>query len=174
MNHKNITKVVLSHHPACSWHNVVDTKNRENTDFNSILHDGFVRTYKTLTKAGKDIYVVIDNPPFYKNLTKCKAAVIRRPVNIPLFLSAKNETMCSVKKSELEDKEIMDYWSRTARETSTGYSNIHFIDLKDVLCTKGSCSLLDDKDRILYQDGQHLNLTGSIYVANFILKKLQE
>ena len=55
--HKNITKVVLSHSPGCSWHDVVDTMNPDNHDFESILSDGFSRTYDALTKAGKEIYV---------------------------------------------------------------------------------------------------------------------
>ena len=58
LSHKNIRKVVLSHLPECSWHNVVDKQNPDNHDFDSILRNGLVRTYDALTKAGKEIYVV--------------------------------------------------------------------------------------------------------------------
>ena len=174
LSHRNITKVVLSHHPCVSWHDVVDNRNPDNHDFNSILHDGFARTYDALTKAGKEIYVVLDNPLYNKSWSKCKASAVSRPVAVPDFLSLKNEKMCSVKQSEREDREKIENWSRIAHETAAGYKNIHFIDLAEMFCENGTCSMLDQKGNLLYQDTNHLNIKGSLYVAPFVLDKLRK
>ena len=151
INHQNIKKVVLSHNPGCSWHRVIDTLNPNNKDFNSILRDGFSRTYDALTKAGKEIYVVLDNPSYHKSWQKCKASVVRRPVGIPEFLSSKNAKVCSVKQSEREDLERWTNWNTVAHEKAAGYKNIHFIDMAEVLCKNGTCSMLDDKGNMLYR-----------------------
>ena len=174
LNHKNIKKVVLSHHPWVSWHHVIDTQNPDNHDFNSILRAGFMRTYEALTKAGKEIFVVLDNPPYRKSWAKCKASVILRPVGIPEFLSSKNSKVCSIKQSEREDRERIDNWSKIAHETAAGYKNVHFIDLSELFCKNGTCSMLDKKGNMLYRDGDHLNTRGSIYAAPFIFSKLRE
>lgn len=174
LNHKNIKKVVLSHHPWVSWHDVIDTQNPDNHDFNSILRAGFMRTYEALTKAGKEIFVVLDNPPYRKSWAKCKASVILRPVGIPEFLSSKNSKVCSIKQSEREDRERIDNWSKIAHETAAGYKNVHFIDLSELFCKNGTCSMLDKKGNMLYRDGDHLNTRGSIYAAPFIFSKLRE
>ena len=175
ISHKNITKVVLSHRPGCSWHNVADLLNPKNRDFKAILHDGFARTFKALTKAGKEIYVVLNNPRHPdRNWKKCMAAVVQRPIGIPELLYSKDTEMCSVKQSELGEREMLDNWSRIAHETAAGYDNIHFINLEDVFCHNGICSMLNGKGELLYLDVGHLNLRGSIYAAPFILDKLRQ
>ena len=63
---------------------------------------------------------------------------------------------------------MIDNWSRIAHETAAGYKNIHFIDLADVLCENGTCSMLDRKGTLIYRDTDHLNIHGSLYVAPFI------
>ena len=174
LSHKNITKVVLSHHPMVSWHDVFDTYNPDNHDFNSILRTGFLRTYDALYKAGKEVYVVLDNPAYPTNWLKCKSSVIRRPVGIPTFLSSKNVKICSVKQPYREDRERIDNWSKVANETAAGYKNVHFIDMEDIFCREGVCSMLDSKSNMLYSDSNHLNIKGSIYTAPFIFQKLRE
>ena len=174
LSHQNIKKVVLSHNPSCSWHRVVDTRNPDNSDFNSILRDGFSRTYDALTKAGKEIFVVLDNPSYRNSWQKCKASVVRRPVGIPDFLSSKNANVCSVKQSEREDREWLANWNKIAHEKAADYKNIHFIDMAEVLCRDGMCSMLDPKGNMLYGDVNHLNIRGSIYAAPFIFNKLRD
>ena len=174
ISHRNITKVVLSHHPGCSWKNVVDLRSPSNHDFNSILHDGFARTYDALTKAGKQIYVVIDNPPYRTGWSKCRASVVRRPVGLPEFMSSKKAELCSVKQSEREDRELIANWAKIAHETASGFDNVHFIDLSEVFCKNGICSMLDQKGNMLYGDAGHLNTKGSILAAPFIFSKLRD
>ena len=175
LSHRNITKVVLSHTPVASWHNVVDTHNPDNKDFDSIIRDGFVRTFDVLAKAGKEVYVVLDNP-MYKpgSWVKCSSSAVRRPIAIPLYLSSRNAKACSIKTSERSDNVQIGYWNKVAHELASGYTNIHFIDLADVFCKNGKCSMLDGKANLLYMDDGHLNIKGSIYAAPFILNKLRE
>ena len=165
LNHSNITKVLLAHNPDCSWEQV--SKHTLN------LYDGFIRTYDALTKAGKDVYVVLDNPHYAKSYSQCKAAAVRRPVDIPSFLSSKTSDICSVKFSEREDIEILDNWEKVSKDASVGFSNVHFINLEQMFCHNGSCSMLDDKGNMLYRDHHHLNIRGSLYVAPFIFSKLR-
>ena len=175
LSHKNISKVVLSHHPVASWQHVFDRENPENRDFNSILKDGFARTYEALTKADKEIYVVLDNPRFKNEAySKCKSSVVLRPVSIPLFLSSKNANACSVKQSETAGREARDNWDHISRVMSAGYDNIHFIDLEQVFCENGTCSMLDNEGSILYMDTNHFNMNGSRYAAPFIYKNIRE
>ena len=46
--------------------------------------------------------------------------------------------------------------------------------LEHVFCSNGICSMLDSKGNMLYRDGSHLNIKGSIYAAPFIFDKLRE
>ena len=175
LSHKNITKVVLSHSTMTSWQNVVDTKNPGNHDFVTILRDGFARTYNALAKAGKEVYVVLDNPVFTpKHWAKCNSSVTRRPSAIPAFLASENEKFCSIKEANRLDRKSLNNWNRIAREQSAGYKNVHFIDLSQVFCQKGICSMIDDKRNLLYLDNGHLNIKGSIYAAPFILEQLKK
>ena len=174
LNHKNITKVVLSHSPGCSWHDVVDTQDPANHDFESILRNGFARTYNALTKAGKEVYVVLPIPPYYSNWSKCKSSAVRRPVAIPDFLYSKNEKVCSMEQSDRTDREAADNWSKVAHETAAEYKNIRFIDLSEAFCKNGTCSMLDQKGNMLYRDTNHLNTRGSLYAAPFIIRELRK
>ena len=176
LEHKNIQKVVLAHAPACSWHKVEDKRNPANHDFNSILRDGFARTFKALAGAGKEVYVVFDNPFFREgNFLRCKASVIRRPSVLPDFLLSHKSEGCTMRAAERSDRAYIDNWNKIASETASGYENVHFIDLERVFCQHGSCSMLDQRGSLLYLDTfNHLNIKGSIYAAPFIFSRLRE
>jgi len=175
LEHKNITKVVLSHYPVGSWHNVIDTYNLGNKDFNSILRDGFLRTFSELTKAGKDVYVILDSPSYTEdNWLKCHASIVRRPIAIPSFLYYKRSKACFERSDDRVGKEALDNWNEVAHEVARGYKNIYFIDLKPIFCHKELCSMLDSKNNLLYVDSHHLNIMGSLFVAPYILSKIRE
>jgi hypothetical protein len=175
LSHNNIKKVIIAHSPWCSWGNkVVDTLNPNNHDHDSIIHDGFVRTFKALTEAGKEVYVTLDSPVYFKSWLNCKAAAIRRPTNLPDFLSVKNSKYCSVKQSEREDKEMVDGWNKVVFEAANEYKSIQFIDLGEAFCKQGICSTLDAKGKMLYRDESHFNISGSIYAAQFIIQQLRQ
>lgn len=166
---------MLSHRVGCSWTRLVDTRNPKNHDIASMLHDGFVRTYDALTKAGKEIYVLIDNPVYApKTYQKCKAAIVRRPVAIPDFLLSKSISSCSMKFSEREEIVPRNTWIKISHETAAGYSNVHFIDMAEPFCSDGICSMMDSKGNMLYRDREHLNVNGSLFVAPFIMDALRK
>lgn len=175
MSHSNIRKVVLSHYPDCSWNNVVDLRNPGNQDFGSILRAGFTRTYDALTKAGKEIYVVMDNPTYEQDSwPKCNASVVRRPSAIPSFLLSKKTESCFARQADLVKRKMVDNWNTISHELAAGYMNIHFIDLEQLFCRDGTCSMLDSKANILYMDFTHLNAKGSIYAAPLLLEQLRK
>ncbi|MDY6275648.1 MAG: acyltransferase family protein [Succinivibrionaceae bacterium] len=175
LTHKNVRKVILSHHPNCSWRNVVDTKNPGNHDFKSVIRDGFVRTYDALTKAGKEIYVIWDSPRYPDDqFLRCKSAAAGRTYGMRSSAASKVRETCSAKPSGLVGVEANDYWKEVSLETAAGYKNIHFIDLGEFFCPHGVCSMLDGRGRILYKDRHHLNIKGSIYAAPFIMEELRK
>ena len=174
LSHKNITKVILFHNPQCSYHNVVDSLNPGNNDFYSILRKGFVRTYDALTEAGKQIFVVKSEPVYTNEIyLKCKSAAVRRPAAIPVWFLQKHPEICSVKQSDRLDREQIYDWNKVSHEVARGYKNIHFIDLEQVFCQQGECSMLDDQGGMLYYDLGHLDIKGAIYAAPFIFSKLR-
>jgi hypothetical protein len=69
---------------------------------------------------------------------------------------------------------MVDNWNKVAHETAAGFKNIHFIDLGQVFCEKGICSMLDEKGNLLYRDAGHLNIRGSIYAAPFVINELRK
>ena len=175
LNHKNVTKVILAHHPYCSWRNVVDTKNPGNHDFKSVIRDGFVRTYDALTKAGKEIYVIWDSPRYPDDqFLKCKASAVDRPYGARRSALSKAREICSAKPSGLVGLEANDYWKKVSLETAAGYRNIHFIDLGKFFCPGEVCSMLNGRGSLLYKDRHHLNIKGSIYAAPFIMEELRK
>ena len=175
LSHVNIRKVVLSHRAACSWHNVEDKLNPQNHDFEKILRDGFSRTYDALSKAGKEVYVVLDVPAYSIDAyQKCRASAVRRPAVIPECLVSRKTGVCSAGQKDLANRKELDSWRRLSHELAAGYRNIHFIDLEKPLCADGRCSMLDERGSLLYSDDNHLNERGSIHAAPFILEQLQK
>lgn len=175
LSHSNIRKVILSHKPSCSYNAVIDTINPDNRDFDSILHDGFSRTYSELTKAGKEIYVVLDNPVYQDSKwQKCKASVVKRPLAIPDWLSSAAAEICSERRTELVERKMADNWNKVSHEAAQDFENVHFIDLEKLFCPDGSCSMLDSKGNLIYRDAYHLNIRGSVYAAPFIARQLRQ
>ena len=117
--------MVLSHNPGCSYRNVIDKFDPENHDFYSLLHDGFLRTFAALSKAGKEIYVIKSNPVYTVDIQlKCKASVVRRPADIPPFMLNSKAGICSVDQSKRLDREKIYDWNRIAHEVAAKYKNI--------------------------------------------------
>ena len=105
---------------------------------------------------------------------KCKSSVVSRPSVIPDFLLSQKTEICSVKLSGRLDREQIYDWNKIAHETAQGYKNIHFINLEDVFCPGGTCSMIDAHGTMLYRDLGHLNTKGSIYAAPFIFGQLRK
>ena len=174
LSHSNIRKVVMSHAPGCSYYNLIDERNPWNHDFASVLRDGFDRTYYALTKAGKEIYIVLDNPGYTKEKwLKCNAAAVRRPVSVPVLFASASKQECFSKETGIEGRDAWDNWNKVSREQARGYKNIHFINLRQVFCRDGTCSMLDGRDNMLYMDRNHLNIRGSVHAAPFIFSSLR-
>jgi hypothetical protein len=137
------------------------------------MRDGMRRTFDALTKAGKEVYFVLDDPMYKaERWAKCNASVVRRPVAISTFLSAENKKVCQMKLSDRIDRIQLANWTKLAKELSAGHKNIHFIELADAFCMNGICSMLDRNGNMLYKDGGHLNIKGSIQAASLIFRKM--
>ena len=69
---------------------------------------------------------------------------------------------------------MVDYWNKVAHEAAVGYTNVYFLNLQNVFCPAGRCSMLDDDGDLIYMDRGHLNVKGSIKAATFIFDKLRQ
>ena len=175
--HSNITKVILAHRPFCSYTDELkDLMSPNEKKRNVILQHGFERTFEALTKAGKQIYVVLDNPNYeVDSFEACRAQVSRslRPHKVPDLFDAQINAKCTLLKEKRADKKFIEAYSDIAKQVAAKYPNVKFIDLSNVLCRNGICSMIDNKGRLLYRDSDHLNSAGSLFVAPTILKVIR-
>jgi len=172
---KNIKKVVISYNPRC-YRRAYEKHNKttDSSEFYSTLYEASRKTYESLTKAGKEIFVVLDNPVYSGNaFSKCHASVVKRPLITPYFLYSNSVNSCSESISQILGRGTIEVWKKAARTAAEGFNNIHFIDLEDIFCHDGTCSMLDHNGNMLYDDGSHLNTKGSVYVAPFIMNQLK-
>lgn len=177
LTHRNLTKVLMVHSPGCSNSDLIDLINRQEKNHDRILINGFERTLKALSNAGKQIYIVLDNPVYsHRQSEECRSVSVSllRPHKLPNILSPKlkQEQVCSIQEHLRPDRRPWNKYTRIAKEISKNYSNVKFIDLSEFLCKDGTCSMVDKNGRLLYEDNQHLNIEGSLFVAPEIIKSI--
>ncbi|MFK5733875.1 acyltransferase [Pseudomonas urmiensis] len=139
-----------------------------NTDqplsYPAALESGMRATLESLTKSGKNVVFVIDNPELGFPPVSCMD--LRRPMRIT---DGKIRTPCAVPRA--------DYDAR-----SSGYRSMVFKVLKDfpavkvwdlpsLLCDKEYCYAKKD-GTMLYQDGDHLSIAGSSLVSKWLERNL--
>jgi peptidoglycan/LPS O-acetylase OafA/YrhL len=164
LNDKDIRVVILAHTPLCSFDDAIDLQNPQNRDYKSVLADGMRRTLLLLSKAGKKVIIVYDNPylPFEPSL-----CLERR------FRSAQGdkEDKCSFPQETSVFPAVLNAYRAITESVIKDFDNVKTVDLFRVLCDGSRCHPLKD-GRLLYQDKGHLSDDGSRFVAPYI-KALQ-
>jgi len=59
-----------------------------------------------------------------------------------------------------------------SNEYFSARKNITFINMIESMCSKDSCSYYDDKNILLYKDGDHITYMGSIFLASTYIEKI--
>jgi len=125
---------------------------------NNITLDAFFAaaqiTAQILTKHGKSVFYISENPELNFNSGSC----IARPFN----QNAKN---CSVTKSSVMARQG-DYLKAFA-----GLKNVTFINSLKLFCPGEECIVFDENGLLLYADDDHLSLAGSRFQVRGLLKE---
>ena len=156
---KNITTVILGHNPDCSYNDSTkDIQNPQEKDQNTIVENGLRRTLDLLTRANKKVLIVLDSPhlPHAPNL--CGRFI---------KIKGKNSN-CAYKKQYFD---ALKNYTNVVNKVLKDYPQVRTYDLYEPFCDDETC-YISNKNKILYKDIEHLNNSGSRFVAPFILKNL--
>lgn len=155
----SIKTVYLAHNPDCSYNSALDLQNPNETNEETILKNGLIRTLKFLNEKNKNVVIVLDNPRFKFLPGRCKSrGEILRP-----FQGA-----CEI---EIDSK-ARDRYERIVKDVvSTQFPSVKVLNLSDPFCKGVKCSPMQN-GLIMYpdNDGGHLNDEGSIFASEYLLK----
>ena len=153
----NVKVFVLAHNPACSRNDITDTLNSNSSLSSEQLHlIGAKRTFDLLKKHNKQVIIVKDNPTLPFAPQKCNP----RPI---VF----HKQLCSFDRTFFDNNEPRNFYNSVIEKVSKEYDNISFIDLSDLICDRTQC-YLKANNKVIYEDLNHLNITGSMLVAPLI------
>jgi hypothetical protein len=123
-------------------------------------NDGLLKTVESLTRAGKTVYIADDVPSFSFDPAVCKHS--RR------FSSGQ-------KCDEDAEKFHSSYtqYMEAIVEASRSNPNVKIIKTSESFCSTAICSMKKD-GKLMFADRNHLNMSGSRYVAKIILASYPE
>ena len=123
-------------------------------------NDGLLKTVGSLTRAGKTVYIADDVPSFSFDPAVCKHS--RR------FSSGQ-------KCDEDAEKFHSSYtqYMEAIVEASRSNPNVKIIKTSESFCSTAICSMKKD-GKLMFADRNHLNMSGSRYVAKIILASYPE
>lgn len=128
-------------------------------DANEQTKEALISTLKMLVSANKRVVIMDDVPNFLFDPSRCKYQRIFR------F----DKTQCNIAFDVHEkNKEV---YSGVIKAALTVVPEVHYIDLDNVFCGFGKCSM-EDGGFVLYRDMHHLNIDGSLYVGEKIKSDL--
>lgn len=190
LSHPEIKKVVLTNFPGCfQWWGVKSLDNSALSDPEKILSDGISRTFKALSDAGKNVVYALDVPTFSSDdgmdwlnssqvpAKTCAAQLgsvrisplpLRAALN--LWKSEANiEQVCSIHEGDSTTAEGHALMEKVVKAEAAKYKNVHVIDLSKLVCQNRTCRM-NKNEKMLYQDSNHLGITGSAEAAPVIFK----
>src|ERR1700733_7334895 len=161
--HDPIVKtVVLAHEPGCSFHDAKDIANPAVTDTNQVLENGMRRTFSALRKAGKNVIVLLDNPPLPFDPRMC----VRQRLRISVHAER-----CSFPRGDFDSQAAWSNYKLLINQVLRDYPEIRTYDLAESLCDNHRCYLARN-GVLLYADTTHLNSDGSRLVAPSIVRAI--
>tara|TARA_X000001036_G_C20674846_1_gene803790 strand:+ start:940 stop:2814 length:1875 start_codon:yes stop_codon:yes gene_type:complete len=120
------------------------------------LFTGFDQTITELKNMGKEVLLIGDVPSYSIDPAFC----------VYKSNTGKIDNLCkiSIKEANQQKNNFHEILSRLSKK-----HNIAYIEISKPLCNDNSCSMIKD-NRILYRDKHHLNIIGSILIADYITK----
>ena len=161
IKNEKIHSVFLAYHPQCAYKDgIFDMRNPDEKDINKIYKNGIKRTFDLLKNANKNVIILLDNPtlPYEPRENVFNS-----------FFTFSQKTYFD--RSIYDRDEPLQQFNQLVRFIAKDYPNITIFDLSDLFCDEKKC--FSEKDnRTLYRDKDHLNLIGSVYVAQNIFQTL--
>ena len=115
-----------------------------------------MKTITELKNMGKEVLLIGDVPSYSIDPAFC----------VYKSNTGKIDNLCkiSIKEANQQKNNFHEILSRLSKK-----HNIAYIEISKPLCNDNSCSMIKD-NRILYRDKHHLNIIGSILIADYITK----
>lgn len=152
---KSAKSIYLAHNPFCDTV-IMDVDNPSEKDIEKIYANGFKRTLELFKNSDKQLFIVLDNPRLPYGPSACSE---RRLTLV--------NTKCDFDYSGANSI-FLNAYEKQARIAAEVHSNVRVVDLKDIFCSNGECSMAPFGTN-LYRDRTHLNFSGSKYAAKFLL-----
>ena len=153
-SHNNIKTVILSDLNA-NYYSDVENPNEKN--FISILKNGARRSFEKL--KNKKVLVLLDHPLVPYDPSLCS----NRPFSFRFKESKCDYTF---------NRNIANMHKKAIIETAKGYPNVRIFDLTSLFC-KGDLCKIKINGFNLYDDFNHLNPQGSLFVAPYIAREIE-
>ena len=123
----------------------------------SSLEAELLKVADFLTKTGKKVYLVDDVPSFIFSPEKCKGK---------RWLATRNP---SCEMDALEYKNQTNVYINSLKSVAQLRPSIKLLNVGRYLCDDRVCKMSSD-DKLLYRDAHHLNLYGSLYIGEKLVK----
>ena len=159
-----IKAVVLAHYPPASYQDAIDRQNPGEKNYLKVLENGMRRTFDMLEKAGKKVFVVLDNPQLPYAPRQCMS---------PFFSRMTGGNICSYDRSYYDENKAFANYRNLVLAVSKDYPCVSVVDLSELFCDSERCYIVRD-GKMFYQDTNHLNFTGSMYVAPYLMQIIRK
>ncbi|UUY06993.1 acyltransferase [Pseudomonas sp. J452] len=153
--------------PDADWKFVLTKpSNKELRDPKKLFEIGMRDTVALLTKAGKKVVFVIDNPELGFHPMECLD--LTRPVRMT---EAKVIRPCAIERSSF-DARVKDYLA-IVHSVLKEFPQVKVLDLPKAFCDENYCYAEHD-GKMIYQDGDHLSVYGSHLAAAAFVKQFRK
>ena len=120
---------------------------------------GSERVYERLANAAENVIIVRDPDEPSVNAPNCLSRLAwQESLNLPITLGESN---CN----DFIHKDINESVFAVQQEAAANFSNVHFLDLSDVFCPEGSCSVELDGE-VVFSDAHHLTSSYASSLAD--------
>lgn len=117
-------------------------------------------TVSFLVNSGKKVIIFNDIPRFPFPAERCK-----------FFADEIGRSTCEISKWPILRYEL--YYNPMLEKLAKENANVRYVSLRDLFCTSDSCSMIHD-NTVMYRDNHHLNIVGSKFVGEEIVKLLPD
>ena len=114
------------------------------------------QTIKSLTIAGKKVYLIVDVPRFSFSPSRCK------------YVGRFGSSNLCVEADQQTDLTYIPAFQALARTNP----DVSIIQISPLFCGHGQCTMALD-GQLLYRDDNHLNVTGSKFLARSIVAQME-
>ncbi|MDP1526061.1 MAG: acyltransferase family protein [Rhodocyclaceae bacterium] len=124
----------------------------------SSLESELGKAVELITRSGKNVYLIVDNPSFSFPPEQCQYS--RLPGRPP---------KCTEDKSYFDGQK--DIYIRSLKNIEEHNEKVKVIDVSNLFCNDRECAMVDS-GRLLYRDSNHLSYSGSQYVGSWIASQI--